>query len=300
MGSAGLVGSVGLIGLGLVGNALATRLIHAGYQCYGFDKDLQARERFSQIGGTPTLSISAIALSCSTVIMAVFNTADVIDTVEGNSQSLGLVAHWPHQHRTVIDCSTGDPEQLTALANRLQLAGIAFIEAPLSGSSAQIVDGQATMLIGGAKEAIETHEELLDTLSPKQVHVGLTGMGAKGKLATNLVLGLNRAVLAEGMVFAQSLGIAPEQFLKLVLATPAKSDAALLKGHMMVSGEFTAQSKIRQHLKDVRLMLDQAQAAQQRLPLSEVHAALMQAAIAAGDGELDNAAIINQIRREKL
>ncbi|MFO1297158.1 MAG: NAD-binding protein [Rubrivivax sp.] len=125
-------------------------------------------------------------------------------------------------------------------------------------------------------------------------------MGARAKLATNLVLGLNRAVLAEGFVFAERLGITPATFLELVLATPARSEAALAKGEQMVRGDFDApQSRIRQHLKDVELMLAGAEAAGQRLPLSEAHAALLRAAVAAGDGELDNAAIVRQLRREK-
>jgi 3-hydroxyisobutyrate dehydrogenase-like beta-hydroxyacid dehydrogenase len=114
------------------------------------------------------------------------------------------------------------------------------------------------------------------------------------------VLGLNRAVLAEGFVFAERLGIAPETFLALVLATPARSDAALAKGERMVREDFAPQSRIHQHLKDVQLMLAAAQAAGQRLPLSETHAALLRAAVQAGDGELDNAAILRQLRREAL
>jgi 3-hydroxyisobutyrate dehydrogenase-like beta-hydroxyacid dehydrogenase len=106
-------------------------------------------------------------------------------------------------------------------------------------------------------------------------------------------------VLAEGMVFAEQLGITPDKFLALVLASPATSGAAQAKGQMMVTGEFAPQSRIRQHLKDVDLMLASATALGQKLPLSETHAALMRAAIAAGDGELDNAAIIRELRRQK-
>jgi 3-hydroxyisobutyrate dehydrogenase-like beta-hydroxyacid dehydrogenase len=168
----------------------------------------------------------------------------------------------------------------------------------LSGSSQQIQQGTATMLLGAAPAALQRHAALLDALSPQRIVVGGAGMGARAKLATNLVLGLNRAALAEGMVFAERLGIAPGTFLKLVLATPAASAAAHAKGALMVSGEFTPQSRIHQHLKDVNLMLHQSAAAGQRLPLSETHAALLRAAVAAGDGELDNAAIIRQIRRE--
>jgi 3-hydroxyisobutyrate dehydrogenase-like beta-hydroxyacid dehydrogenase len=202
--------------------------------------------------------------------------------------------------RTVIDCSTGDPALLADLAAELADRGIDFIEAPLSGSSHQIAAGDATMLLGATEAAIARHSGILNALATRSIHVGGAGMGAKAKLATNLVLGLNRAVLAEGMVFAERMGIAPAQFLQLVLHTPARSDAAVNKGRMMVDGEFSPQSRINQHLKDVRLMVADAAACGQTLPLSLAHAKLMEAAIAAGDGELDNAAIIRQIRRETI
>lgn len=285
---------VGLIGLGLVGNALAARLAEAGFQPLGYDIREEARDAFHAMGGRIAASPREIGSTCSQVVLAVFDSQGVLDAVEG---PLGLLPG--PALRAVIDCSTGTPEVLQALALRLKERKIDFIEAPLSGSSQQIASGEATLLLGGSAEAVQASASLLAALAPRRIHVGGTGMGAKAKLATNLVLGLNRAALAEGLVLAETMGIAPAAFIDLVLATPARSDAALAKGAKMASGDFTAQSRIRQHLKDVDLMLDHSQASGQRLPLTETHAALMRAAIAAGDGELDNAAIVRQIRREK-
>lgn len=287
---------IGIIGLGLVGVALAQRLATAGFQCIGFDLSGEKVAQFVQAGHTGAASVSALAATAHTVVLAVFDTAGVLHITEGNDavHSLGATA----TGITFIDCSTGDPEELEALSVRMQARGMGFIEAPLSGSSAQIAAGQATLLLGGDSATIAAHTAILAAISEHRIHVGGAGMGARAKLATNLVLGLNRAALAEGMVFAERLGIAPEAFLQLVLATPARSDAALVKGPQMVNQQFAPQSRMRQHLKDVRLMLDAAQAHGQHLPLSTTHAALMQAAIEAGDGELDNAAIIRQIRRQ--
>jgi 3-hydroxyisobutyrate dehydrogenase-like beta-hydroxyacid dehydrogenase len=281
--------AVGLVGLGLVGRALAHRLSSAGCTPIGFDRRAPACAEFAQGGGRVAASLPELGTHCEHVVLAVFDTAGVLEVVEGLLGSTTL--------RAVIDCSTGDPDALQALAARLADRGIDFIEAPLSGSSQQIQQGSATMLLGGEPAVLQRHGALLEAMSPQRIVVGGPGMGARAKLATNLVLGLNRAALAEGMVFAERIGIAPDAFLKLVLATPARSDAALAKGERMVRGDFEPQSRIHQHLKDVNLMLEQAAAARQRLPLSEVHAALMRAAVAAGDGELDNAAIILQLRR---
>lgn len=286
---------VGLVGLGLVGSALAQRLAQAGFEPIGFDLREEARQALQARGLRTAGSVQEIGAACDVVVLAVFDTRGVIDVVEGPQ---GLASGG--RVRTLVDCSTGDAGVLETLSQRLlQQHGIDFIEAPLSGSSRQIAAGEATMLLGGRAEAIEAQAPLLSALASRRIHVGGAGAGARAKLATNLVLGLNRAALAEGMVLAESMGIPPARFLELVLATPARSEAAVAKGAMMVNEDFAPQSRIRQHLKDVDLMLAQSRDTGQRLPLSETHAALMRAAVAAGDGELDNAAILRQLRRER-
>lgn len=286
--------AIGIVGLGLVGTALAQRLTDAGFEVTGFDLREEARAALTARGGRAARSLAEVANAASSMVLAVFNTDDVLKVVEGPGGLLSVFGV-----RSIIDCSTGTPHELAALAARLAARGINFIEAPLSGSSQQIAAGEATLLLGGEAGALQACESVLAAISGKRIHVGGAGMGAKAKLATNLVLGLNRAVLAEGMVFAENMGIPPEQFLALVLASPATSGAAEAKGRMMVEEDFAPQSRIHQHLKDVRLMIDSAAAQGQKLPLSEAHAALMRAAIAAGDGELDNAAIIRELRRQK-
>jgi 3-hydroxyisobutyrate dehydrogenase-like beta-hydroxyacid dehydrogenase len=118
-------------------------------------------------------------------------------------------------------------------------------------------------------------------------------MATRAKLAINLVLGLNRVALAEGMVFAESLGVPRALFLDLVRGSPVASVAAVAKGEKMVSGEFSPDSRIRQHLKDVRRIREYARFP---LPLTEAHEKLLDEAVAAGEGDLDNAAIIRRWR----
>lgn len=288
--------TIGIIGLGLVGQALASRLLSAGHPVVGFDLRAEARAALSSSGGKALDAAVEVGAAAERVLLAVFDTGDVIDVLEGAG---GLLV--PNARvRTVIDCSTGDPQQLRALAGRLQSRGIGFIEGPLSGSSQQIAAGEATQLLGGDEATLQACADLLEAIAPRRIHVGAAGMAASAKLATNLVLGLNRAALAEGFVFADTLGIPPDTFLALVLATPARSAAAESKGALMARGEFTPQSRIRQHLKDVDLMLESAATSGQELPLSQAHAALLRSAIAAGDGDLDNAAIIRELRRRRV
>ncbi|MFM8607754.1 MAG: NAD(P)-dependent oxidoreductase [Hyphomicrobiales bacterium] len=289
---------VALVGLGLVGTALAKRLRTAGYQCIGWDVRQEPMLAFEAAGFEVCTSVDHMLKQTNSLVLAVFDTSGVQAVVEQILQQRKIQVQTTPSVVTLIDCSTGDPVKLAELARQLSEEGIQFIEAPLSGSSVQIENGQATLLLGGEIQHIESVKPLLNALATSQVRVGGAGMAAKAKLATNLVLGLNRAALAEGMVFAQTLGIQPETFLQLVLNTPARSEAAVVKGDMMVKDQFEPQSRIKQHLKDVQLMLDMADLNSQNLPLSQAHAQLMRNAIAQGDGELDNAAIIRQIRRE--
>jgi 3-hydroxyisobutyrate dehydrogenase-like beta-hydroxyacid dehydrogenase len=284
---------VGLVGLGLVGQALGQRLRAAGWQTVGYDLRDEPCRAFDAAGGTAAASLADVGRRASCVILAVFDTGDVQRVLQGADGLLGP----SHGVRTVIDCSTGDPQLLPALAERLRGLGVDFVEAPLSGSSEQIARGEATALLGGEAAAIEACTPVLAAIARHRMHAGAAGMGAKAKLATNLVLGLNRAVFAEGLAYAEAIGFSPDQFLELVLATAARSDAAAIKGPLMVRGDFSPRSRIRQHLKDVELMLAGGRAAGVTLPFSQVHAQLLQAAVDAGDGDLDNAAIVRRLRR---
>jgi 3-hydroxyisobutyrate dehydrogenase-like beta-hydroxyacid dehydrogenase len=284
--------TVGLVGLGLVGHALALRLQQQGWRCVGWDMASDARERFRQAGHDVADSIASLASQVDVMVLAVYDTAGVQAVARHVVEAPARNARM-----TLIDCSTGHPEQLLDLHRWLAPHGIGLIEAPLSGSSAQIAAGQATLLLGGDADLIQAHHALLQALSPRQQHLGGIGMGCAAKLASNLVLGLNRVALAEGLVFAQRLGLDAQAFLELLQDSPARSEAVVSKGSQMVTRDFEPRSRIRQHLKDLDIMLDIAAQQGQELPMTQAHRQLLAQAVAAGDGELDNAAVILEIER---
>jgi 3-hydroxyisobutyrate dehydrogenase-like beta-hydroxyacid dehydrogenase len=177
---------------------------------------------------------------------------------------------------------------------------VKYLEAPFSGSSEQARNHEATALIAGERETYEECRDLWDCLAAKTFYVGGWGNAVKMKLVTNLVLGLNRAVLAEGLVFAEAVGLNMEDALEVLLSSPAYSRTMDAKGPKMVHGEFTPQARLSQHIKDVRLMLKEADRAGATLPISSVHLKLLKQAEAAGLGELDNSAIIRVIQDPKF
>jgi 3-hydroxyisobutyrate dehydrogenase-like beta-hydroxyacid dehydrogenase len=187
--------------------------------------------------------------------------------------------------------------QTPALGARLAAAGVDYLEVPISGSSEQTRRGEATALVAGPPVAAARCRDLLACLVAQHFDVGAWGNGVRMKLVTNLVLGLNRAALAEGLAFARAIGLAPAAALQVLLNCPAYSRTMDAKGPKMVDGDFTPQAKLSQHLKDVRIILEEGQRAGQPLPLSTLHRELLECAEGAGWGELDNSVIIRAIER---
>jgi 3-hydroxyisobutyrate dehydrogenase-like beta-hydroxyacid dehydrogenase len=284
---------VGLIGVGLMGEALAVRLIGAGLPVTGFDIDPARTARLVALGGAAAASAADVARRCDPILLALFDTGQVEAVVEREL----LPALGEGSGKALICISTCDPDRIEELGARVAAAGLTFIEAPVSGTSAQVGRGEGVGLIGGDEGAVAWAAPILEALFPRTFHVGGIGAGNRAKLAVNLILGLNRLALAEGLVFAQRLGLDPAAFLAVARGSAAYSQVMDTKGPKMVAGDFAPEGRVRQTLKDAHLILAEAAAAGQDLPLLRVHAEVLEACVRAGEGERDNSIVIKEIRR---
>lgn len=279
-----MIQRVGIIGLGLLGSALAERLLRAGYEVAGYDVNPAQNEALAMLGGQPLANAAAVAGSCGTILLSL-PTSDIAAAVV-NEIELHLAG------KTVLDTTTGDPEVMAALGKRLAGSGCDYLDATIAGSSTQVRRGEAVVMLGGPEAAVQKCRSLLSSLAKKCFHLGACGSGARLKLVVNLVLGLNRAVLAEGLSFAKAMGIEPAQALEVLLAGPAFSRVMETKGAKMLSGDFVPEARLAQHHKDVKLILAEAARADIELPLSQRHEELLAGLVASGDGDLDNSAVI--------
>lgn len=276
--------TVGIAGLGLIGTAVAGRLAAAGFGLIGYDVDPGKRAGFAARGAVAT-DLADLWRRADRVVVAVFDTAQVAEV---------LAAADVDRPRTAIVMTTCDPARLAAIGEAVAAEGVAVIEAPISGSSGQLAGGTATILAAGAADAVAAQADLFAAIAGRTIEVGKLGDGNRTKLAINLVLGLNRAALAEGLVLAERLGLDPAAFLEAAKGSAAYSQVMDIKGGMMVEGRFAPQGRIVQSAKDFALI---AAAGGERLPFAALYRTLMAEAIAAGDGDLDNAAVIRAIRR---
>lgn len=277
---------IGLFGLGLIGSAIARRLQAAGHELRGHDPDPARRDGFAALG---TACPAAAVWQAEVVFSCVFDT----------DQLAALIETAPVGRTTLVSVSTCDPERMPALAETAAAKGITLIEAPISGTSKALAAGDVLLMVAGDAAAAEGLAPVFDALCRQHLHVGPIGNGNRAKLAINLVLGLNRAALAEGMVFAETLGLAAGDFLAIARASAAYSAVMDMKGEMMARRDFAPQGRIRQSTKDFALIRAGAAARGQGLPFTERYLEMMQEALDHGEGDLDNAAVLLPIARAR-
>lgn len=290
-------GVVGLIGIGLMGATFARRLLDAGYGVIGFDIAPERREHLRQMGGEPVDSVAEVARRAEIYLISVMTVGQVEQVVEGEG---GLIEAGDAKAQRIALCtSTCEPQRIEALAARAAARGFIFLDTPVSGTSQQVARGEGLGLIAGNRKATEAIAPVLDMIYPRRKFVGAAGNATKAKLAINHILGLNRVALAEGLVFAETLGLDLGNFLSVARQSAAYSQIMDVKGDKMVDGDFSPVSKVKQHLKDVRIMLAHAAKHHQTLPFLALLADVLEACERHGDGERDNAITIEEIRRRK-
>ncbi|MBM3495072.1 MAG: NAD(P)-dependent oxidoreductase [Armatimonadetes bacterium] len=277
-------GRVALIGYGLLGSAICERLVAHAYGVTVFDRDPQRTLAAASSGLAIASSHAEAVTGADTLLMAVMTTPDVVSIVEcvGASRLAG---------KLLIDCTTGHPEQMAALGERLSAMGTDYLEAMVAGSSAQMRAGEALVLLSGPESVMARAAGVVSALSSRAVAVGPWGHASRMKLVFNLVLGLNRAVLAEGLGLAAACGIDPATALAVLRSGATYSRVMDTKGMKMLTGDWSPQARLRQHLKDVELIADLASACDLSVPFTAQHRALLDDLVGAGFGDLDNSAV---------
>jgi 3-hydroxyisobutyrate dehydrogenase-like beta-hydroxyacid dehydrogenase len=264
---------VGLFGLGLLGSAIADRLTAAGRPWLGYDP------------ARPDLAPSpdAVCQQARSLILCLPDsgvTAAILPAIPASAN--------------ILDTTTGDPAQMA----RFALTHPNYLDVTIGGSSAHLRAGQAILMCGATPDGFAAALPLLQLLSPRVFHCGPPGAGARMKLVFNLVLGLNRAALAEGLAFAEHTGLPLDLTLEVLQAGPAASAIMERKGPKMIRREYSPEARLAQHHKDVRLIL--AAAAGLRLPLSQAHDQILSRAEALGHAASDNSALIEAYRSDSV
>jgi len=286
---------IGIIGLGLVGNAIAGRLLAAGHTVYGYDIADAACSNAKSKGVQVQTSAAEVVAHTQTLLLCLMTSEDRRALLWGD-QNLASVLQ---PGTMILDVSTSRPEDIVEDVQRLAPINVRLIDVCLSGSSEVIANGQALALIGDTEQGA-SYRDMLRVFTKAQYFFGKPGEGNRMKLIVNMAFGLNRLVLAETLGVAAKAGFDLNTVLEVLKSGETYSSCMDTKGSKMITGNYEPPAaRLAQHAKDVNLILELAQTVGARTPVSALHAQLLQELVEAGAGSLDNAAIYKAFEKKK-
>jgi len=257
---------IAIIGVGLLGGAVASRLLEGAFAVSGYDSRPDQLTRLAPRGLTPSTSVKDAAASAD----AVFTILPSPESVEAVILGVGGLLDVMPRSATLLQMSTISPTLTRRLAGAAEAAGRGFLDAPMSGTSAMVERGDCTIFVGGDAARLEACRAVFAAIARKTIHVGPVGSASLAKLATNLLVGLNTAALAEALVLGEKGGLAPQALLDILRESAAASKMVEVRGPLMVDERFEPQMKLDLFLKDFRLMLEEGQRLEVPLPLTSL------------------------------
>jgi 3-hydroxyisobutyrate dehydrogenase-like beta-hydroxyacid dehydrogenase len=286
--------TVGIVGLGLLGHAVAARLLKAGHSVVGFDV-LPARvQALTALGGKAASSAAAVAQSTEAVCTLLPSLAAAETAVLGRD---GILAG-ARPGLTVIQMSTISPTLTERLAREVTGKGLGFLDCPVSGTSAMVERGDGIFFVGGKRALYERWRPVLESVLRRAVLVGRVGQAMTLKLVANLLVALHSAAAAEALTLARKAGLDLDVALEVLNSSAATSAMLRVRGPMILRGEFPAQMKLDLFMKDLHLMQEAAGAVGAPLPLTDLAERLYAAAQAAGHGGEDLAVVVTALEKQ--
>jgi 3-hydroxyisobutyrate dehydrogenase-like beta-hydroxyacid dehydrogenase len=283
--------TVGLVGLGLLGSAVASRLRGAGHEVVGYDVVPERMQALAGLGGKPAGSASAVARGAEMVCTLLPSLA----TAESAILGVDGVLAGARPGQVVVQMSTISPALTRRLASEVAARGVDFLDCPISGTSGQVARGEGVILVGGDGAVFRRWRPVLESLLPRALHVGAAGQAMYLKLVANLLIALHSAAAAEALSMARAGGLDPQLALDVLCASAATSRMLEVRGPLIVRNEFPAQMKLELFMKDLHLIQEAAGAAGAPLPLTDVAERLYDAAQRAGHGAEDLSVVVTTL-----
>jgi len=280
---------IGFLGLGIMGSRMAANVARAGFELNVWTRTPGKAARWASEHGARAHDTPADVARASDIVVSM-----VVDGEQVASVLLGQggVIDAAREGLLCVDMSTIAPTDSRRIAAELAARGVRMLDAPVTGSSPRAQDGTLTIMVGGDAEDFERAQALLQAMGGLIVHVGPLGQGESLKLINNSLAAANAAAVAEALLLASASGIDLDALVEVVSAGSGASAQLALKAGPMREHDFTTLFKAEHLLKDVRLCLEEAQAAGVPFP-SAAHARdVLTATLGRGHGEDDYAAMI--------
>ena len=283
---------VGFVGLGIMGSRMAANLARAGHELTVFNRTRATAEAWAaEHGGTVADSPAAVGAASDVVISMVVDGEQVRAVLLGEQG----VAQGAAPEALCVDMSTIAPAQTRAIGAELAERGLRMLDAPVTGSSPKAQDGTLTIMAGGDAGDFARAEPLLRVMGELVVHVGALGHGEMVKLINNAVAAANAATVGEALIVGQRTGVDLDALVEIMAKGSGGSAMLDLKAAPMRAHDYTTLFKLEHMLKDVRLCLEEGQAAAVPFAAAARARDVLVAALARGHGDDDFAALIEAL-----
>ena len=284
--------TVAFIGTGIMGKPMARNLLQAGYPVRAWNRS-PAKAQELAAHGADILSTPALAAKGAEVLVCMLSDGPTCDEVlfgeGGAARVLAPGALVIVMSSIAVDSAVEQARQCAAL-------GLRYLDAPVSGGERGAREASLAIMVGGEVAAFEQGREVLAAMG-RPVHVGPAGTGELSKLVNQLIVASTIATVAEGLLLAERGGADPSKVHEALMGGFVDSPIWRQHGQRMLDNDFTPGGPAKWQLKDTRTALAQAQKLGLSLPVGSLVDGLFQAMIEAGDGELDHAGLIRQLRR---
>lgn len=277
---------IGWAGLGNMGKPMVKNLVKAGFDVTVYNRTVSKAEEFAkEVGVKVAVTPADLVKEIDCVITMVSDDA-ALQEIWGQLLAAPLPAGL-----LAIDMSTVSPDTTKAMAARVGEKGIAYLDAPVSGSVKPAEDRQLIILVGGKEADFERAKPVFDSLGKSATLLGENGAGNYAKLAINAFLGITVQGLAEAVIFAQKHGIGPDKLLPLINEGGVGSGITKIKTPGIINGNYAPAFALKLLAKDIRLAREQGMDTPASVTLSEA----LNGAVKEGLGDEDMIAILKYL-----
>lgn len=271
---------LGFIGLGIMGRPMARNLLRAGYRLTVWNRTRPGIDALVADGAEEGTNPRDVAARSEVVITIVGDADDVEQLALGP----GGIIEGAHTGLVHVDMTTISPVAARRISAGLASAGVAALDAPVSGGEPGAVNATLSIMVGGEVAVFERCQPLFDAMGKTLVYCGPAGSGQLVKLCNQVIVGLNNLAVCEALVLCVKAGVDPERMLEAVSAGAARSWALENLASKMLARDFRPGFKVEHQQKDLRYALEAADEVKAPLPGTALVHELFRAAEAEGAG----------------
>ena len=284
---------IGVVGLGMLGNAVALRLVDSGFEVTAYNRTKEKTFELKERGAAIAESPREVAENSELVIIVVRD-ADAVKQVSFGNEG---IANGNQDKLIVADMSTIDPSESKNISKQFSDSGISKLDIPVMGGPNVAIAGDLVMMASGNKGSFEKCKEVFDAIANKVFFLGESGVANSVKLAMNLQITMLALALSEGITLVKKSDVDPRIFLEILNSTYFKTGMSEKKAYKMIDGKYDTTFTLSNLKKDISTITGAAKSLGIELPMISKAEEVYENAISEGFGDIDYTGIIEYLKK---